>query len=84
MSPTFETVLEQAKSLTNADRRRLVDELSKPNGNRKRERRWDDDPTIKALRAWVDKIEESTDPEIRSSIETAERIRKWNDRGFKL
>ncbi len=84
MSPTFETVLEQAKALRVADRRKLVEALNKPNGHKKRPKKWDDDPVIKALRSWVDEIEASTDPEIRASIETAERIRKWNDRGYKL
>lgn len=85
MSPTFETVLEQAKTLSIADREKLVEVLKKKsNGRKTRAKKWDDDPVIKALRSWVDEIEASTDPEIRASIETAERIRKWNDRGFKL
>lgn len=84
MSPTFETVLEQANALPIADRRRLVEALNKPNGHKRRAKKWDDDPIIKALRSWVDEIEASADPEIRASIETAERIRNWNDRGYNL
>ena len=83
--PTFETVLKQAKALSVVERRKLVKELDKPNGHKKtRAKKWDDDPTIKALRAWVDKMENSSDPEIRKSIEIADQIREWNDRGFKL
>lgn len=84
MSTTFEKVLEQVKALPIADRRRLVEALNKPNGHKKRAKKWDDDPVIKALRSWVDEIESSTDPEIRASIETAEQIRNWNDRGYDL
>jgi len=85
MTPTFEIVLKQAKALPIAERRKLVEALNKPNGYKKsRSKKWDDDPVIKELRAWVDKIEKSNDPEIRKSIEIAEQIREWNDRKFEL
>lgn len=84
MSPTFETVLKQAKALPVADRRRLVDALNKPNGHKKRAKKWDDDPTILKLRAWVDEMEKTENPKRNSSAKIAERIRKWNDRGYKL
>lgn len=84
MTPTFETVLRQAKALPVGDRRRLVEALNKPNGHKKSAKKWDDDPTIKSLRVWVDKIVASTDPEIKASIEIAEQIRTRNDRKFEL
>jgi hypothetical protein len=85
MLPTFETVLEQARALPAADRKRLAAILNEPNGGKISARgKWDDDPVIAALRAWVDKIESSSDPDVRASIEIAERIREWNDRGYKL
>lgn len=84
MSSTFETVLKQANELPVAERRRLVEALKNANGGKKRSKKWDDDPTIKTLRAWVDEIEASTDPRIRASIDEAERIRKMNDRVYEL
>ncbi|MBK8466940.1 MAG: hypothetical protein IPL32_14040 [Chloracidobacterium sp.] len=85
MSATFETVLKQAKALPVTERRKLVEALKKPNSLKKTSaKKWDDDPVIKELRAWVDKIEKSNDPEIRKSLEIAERIREYNDRKFEI
>ncbi len=84
MSLTFEAVLKQAKAFPGEERRKQVEAFKKPSGHNRRIKKWDDDPAIKASRSWVDSIEASTDPEIRASIESAERIRNWNDRGLKL
>ena len=85
MSTTFETVLEQAKTLSVADRQRLVEVLEKKsNGRKAREQKWDDDPLILALRAKVDEMEKSENPKPNSSAKIAERIRTWNDRGYTL
>lgn len=84
MSPTFETVLKQAKALPIAERRKLVEALNKPNGYKTRAKKWDDDPAIKALRAWVDEMEKTENPKRNSSAKIAERIRKSNDRGYTL
>ncbi len=84
MSPTFEIVLKQAKALPVAERRKLVEMLNKPNGHKKRAKKWDDDPVIIALRAKVDEMEKSENLEPNSAAKVAERIRKWNDRGYKL
>lgn len=85
MSTTFETVLEQANTLSIADRQKLVEVLKKKsNGRKTREKKWDDDPSIIALRAWVDEMEKTENPKRNSSAKIAERIRKWNDRGYTL
>ncbi len=85
MSPTFETVLEQARVLSAADRKRLARILEETNGGeRLAENGSDDDAVVAALRSWVDEIETSPDPERRESVRIAERIRKMNDRGYSL
>ncbi len=85
MSTTFETVLEQANTLSVADRQKLVEVLKKKsNGRKTREKKWDDDPLVKALRAKVDEMEKSENLKPNSSAKIAERIRKWNDRGYTL
>ncbi len=85
MSTTFETVLEQANTLSVADRQKLVEVLKKKsNGRKTREKKWDDDPLVKTLRAWVDEMEKTENPKRNSSAKIAERIRKWNDRGYTL
>ena len=53
-------------------------------GERLAENGGDDEAVIAALRAWVDEIETSADPERRESVRIAERIRKMNDRGYSL
>ncbi len=68
-----------------ADRKRLAKILGKAHGRAgatKRPR--EDEAVIAALRAWVDKMEKFENPKRNSSAKTAERIRKANDRGFKL
>ncbi|MFZ1702339.1 MAG: hypothetical protein WBO10_07890 [Pyrinomonadaceae bacterium] len=85
MPLTFETVLEQANALPVADRKRLAAILGKANGKSglaKREK--DDEAAIAELRAWVNEMEKTENPKRNSSAKIAERIRKWNDRGYKL
>ncbi|MGH9949804.1 MAG: hypothetical protein ACRD6X_21765 [Pyrinomonadaceae bacterium] len=85
MSSTFETVLEQANALSAADRKRLALILGKKNGKSVQiNEEWDDDPIIVELRSKVDEIEKSENPKRDSSAKIAERIRKWNDRGYEL
>ncbi len=85
MSATLELVLEQAKTLSIADRQKLVEVLNKKsNGQKTRAQKWDDDPLILALRAKVDEMEKSENLKPNSSAKIAERIRKWNDRGYTL
>lgn len=85
MSPTFETVLEQANALSAADRKRLAKILGKTNGRgRPAENGTEDDAVIAALRSWVDEMEKTENPKLNSSAKIAERIRKWNDRGYSL
>ena len=85
MAPTFETVLEQANALSTADRKRLAKILGKANGSRHpAENGTDDDAVIAALRAKVDEMEKTENPKRNSSAKIAERIRKWNDRGYTL
>jgi len=85
MSPTFEAVLEQANSLSVADRKKLAIILGKPNGrSRTAKNGTDDDAVIAALRAWVNEMEKSENLKRNSSAKIAERIRKENDRGYSL
>ena len=96
MSTTFEAVLSQAEKLSRRERTRLINILSKPslpdpdkrtkarptppvakNGN-------SDEAVFSALRAWVDEIVRTENYKPNSSAKIAERIRKWNDRGYKL
>lgn len=85
MSPTFETVLEQANALSAADRKRLASILGESN-HRKRTAKngTEDEAVIAALRAKVDEMEKTENPKRNSSAKIAERIRKWNDRGYTL
>jgi len=93
MAATLESVLRQAESLSEKEKAKLISELSRPagkrvraarNGQKARTAKGNDEKTVTALRAWVDEMEASADPEIRASVEFAERIRERNDRGFKL
>jgi len=85
MLPTFETVLEQAKALSAADRKRLAAVLSQTSARSNTSKNGtDDDAVIAALRAKVDAMEKSENLKPNSSARVAERIRKWNDRGYKL
>lgn len=85
MSPTFETVLEQANSLSVADRKKLAERLVKTSVRSRPETNGsDDDAVIAALRAKVDEMEKSENLMPNSSAKLAEQIRKWNDRGYKL
>ena len=86
METTFEMVLEQARALPASERQKLVKALAKKsNESRKpKARKWDDDPEIRALRAWVDDMEKTENLKPNSAAITAQRIREWNDRGFKL
>lgn len=85
MSPTLESVLEQANALSAADRKRLAKILGKTNGRKRpAKNEMDDDAVIAALRARVDEMEKTENPKQNSSAKIAERIRKWNDRGYTL
>lgn len=93
MSSTFESVLNLAEKLDEVEKARLISALSNPPTQQMRnEQRTPqpaqndarDDAVIAALRAWVDEIESSPDPKRRTSARISERIRKKNDRGYKL
>lgn len=84
MSPSFETVLEQANALSAADRRRLEKTLKESNGHRRTAKNGTDDEAIAALSAWVDEMEKTENPKRNSSAKIAERIRRRNDRGHTL
>lgn len=85
MSPTFETVLEQAKALSAADRKKLAKILGKANDPAGPVKNGtDNDAVIAALRARVDEMERTENLKPNSSAKIAERIRKWNDRGYTL
>jgi len=85
MSATYESVLNEARKLGEKERAKLVSALTPPATRRvKKPKTSKGNQVISTLRDWVDEMEKTKNPKRGSAAKAAERIRKQNDRGYKI
>jgi len=85
MSPVLEKLLKEAEKLSPSERSELADRLTvSTEGQRDTKTNGLEPNFIRELREWVDALETSDSRGRNSSARVAEKIRRSNDRDYKL
>lgn len=84
MTKTFETVLKHVRSLTPAEKEKLIKILAESENMSEKKKMQNEKEIVAELKRIIDEQEKNPDQYLSKSADIAEDIRQKNDRGFSL